>query len=57
MNLLTTAEAAAMLQVSLATLRGWARSGRVKFVRHDRDYRFERSALLRVEDITPKTQP
>lgn len=49
-QLLTTAQAAKLLQVSAATLREWVRSGRVRAVRHGRGYRFERSALVRVEE-------
>lgn len=48
--LLTTAEAAAVLQVSPATLRSWVKSGRVGAVRHGRDYRFEKNALSEVKE-------
>lgn len=43
--LLTTAQAAAKLQVSEATLRIWAKTGRVAAIRHGREYRFEAGAL------------
>lgn len=48
--LLTTHEAAAILQVSPSTLRAWVRAGRITPIRHGWEYRFERSALTRTEE-------
>lgn len=50
LQLLTTAEAAAVLRVSPATLRSWVLSGRVESVRHGREYRFEMTALTCVKE-------
>ena len=52
-TLLTTAQAAAVLQISPATLRSWAAQGRIATVRHGREYRFEPEALTVVKETTP----